>query len=667
MNTQHDARSPVKRRRFLLVGIVCAALFMTGRAAQLQLVQSGDWQERAGDQHAKQSVLPAARGTIYDRDGVPLAASSEAFRINIAPREVTNRQRLAQRLQKLTKLDEGTVRRALDVKRRWVVLPGHYPSAVREALDGTQGVYCDRVLRRFYPHGDVAHDILGLVNRAGDPLGGIELEFDSILAGKPGMATLRRDSRGRAIPGAMLQAIEPAAGHDIYLTLDYDLQEIANEALRNAVQSTGSRGGEMILADPRTGEILASATVRDAPVRGWRAATEPYEPGSTLKPFLIATLLAQKAARLTDTIFAENGEYTHDGRTLRDVHAMSWMSVAEALQQSSNIALAKLSARLEPATQYEYLRAFGFGSPTAIQYPSESSGLLRKPQQWSRFSQASLAIGYEVSVTPLQMVLAYGALANGGVLMEPRLVREVRSRDARFQQTFKRRVVRRVIPQKVAHELREVLVGVVAEGSGQAAGMGPFEVAGKTGTARSFRAGHYERGAYTASFAGFFPAADPQLVFVVKLESPQGVYYGGFAAAPVTRATLEAALAARNTPLDKRALAVAAPRMDASDLAPIASAPATARRPVSGPFIFALAPREAGSLRSHAGAPNRVTQRVARYTLPNVVGLPLRDAVRQLHASGYRVQIEGNGVVRRAGSDANTRALVRLVAGEVTP
>lgn len=655
MSAPSDVRSPAKRRRFLLIGIVIATLFMIGRAAQLQVAQSENWRARATDQHAKQSVLPAARGTIYDRDGVPLAASSEAFRINIAPREVKDRAALAARLQKLTRLDELTVRRALDVKRRWVVLPGDYASSVREALDGTQGIYFDRVLKRFYPHGDVAMDILGLVNSAGDAMGGVELEFDSVLAGTPGVATLRRDSRGRPIPGAMLEAVQPTPGRDIYLTLDYDLQEIASEALRAAVQKTGSRGGEMILTDPRTGEVLASTTVSQAKIRGWRAVTAPYEPGSTLKPFTIAALLAQKQARLTDSVFAENGQYTHEGRTIRDVHAMGWTSVAGALQQSSNIALAKLSTRLTPAAQYEYLRAFGFGSPTAIQYPSESNGLLRRPKQWSRFSQASLAIGYEISVTPLQMVLAYGALANGGVLMEPRLVREVRSRDGRVVRAFNSRVVRRVVPAAVARELREVLVGVVETGSGQAAALGPFAVAGKTGTARAFSAGHYERGAYTASFAGFFPAEDPQLVFIVKLDSPEGVYYGGFAAAPVTRATLEAALAARSTPLDKSAMAVAAPPLNTRELAPIATAPSASRRPVSGPFIFAL----------NAGKPKRVTRQTAQYQLPNVSGLSLRDAVRQLHASGFRVQAEGSGVVRAVSMPRAN--VVRVVAGEVAP
>ena len=636
-----------RRRRVLLAGIVLASVAMSARAVKLQLVDAPEWQRKAEDQHAKQSVIPAARGTIYDRDGVPLATSSEAFRINIAPRDVKDRAQLAKQLRQLMGLDQKAVRRALDVRKRWVVLPGRYDASVRQALDGVPGVHFDRVQMRFYPRGPIAGDILGAVNSNGKALSGLELEFDSVLTGLPGAATVRRGPRGRAIAGAMVETRAPQPGRDIYLTIDSDLQEIVTEALKAAVVKTNARGGDLLLADPRTGEILASANVRNANLHTWRAVTEPYEPGSTFKPFLVAALLSEKQARLSDSVFAENGLYINEGRTLRDVHAMGWTSVAGALQHSSNIALAKLSTRIEPQLQYQYLRAFGFGSPTAVSYPSESGGLLRRPSGWSRFSQASLAIGYEISVTPLQMVLAYAAIANGGMLMEPRLVREVRSRDARVAEQFEPRAVRRVIPERIAKELREVLVEVVETGSGGQAALGPYAVAGKTGTARSFRGGHYERGAYTSSFAGFFPADDPQLVFLVKLDSPQGAYYGGLTAAPVTRATLEAALAARNTSLDKSAVASAPPpplRVQSNTHA--------ARHPVSGPFVFAL----------HAGAPRRVREARPDQVLPEVTGLSVRDAVRALHARGYRVRVQGTGTVL---SSSHGKDFVQLTAGEV--
>jgi membrane peptidoglycan carboxypeptidase len=252
----------------------------------------------------------------------------------------------------------------------------------------------------------------------------------------------------------------------------------------------------------------------------------------------------------------------------------------------------------------------------------------------------------------MQMVLAYGAIANGGVLMEPRLVREVRSRDARVTQQFEPRVVRRVIPERVADDIRDVLVEVVETGTGGAAALGPYTVAGKTGTARSFRDGRYQSGAYTASFAGFFPAEDPQLVFLVKLDSPQGEYYGGITAAPVTRATLEAALAARNTPLDKRAVAAASPPPLTEHELIHTVAVDERRRPVSGPFIFAL----------NAGVPKHVSTRASKTAeLPDVVGLSVRDAVRALHASGFRVQLHGTGSI----SEATVRnGIVVLTASE---
>lgn len=641
------------RRQLLLISLVLSSLLVTYRAFSLQIVERAQWRAKAEDQQGDQTSLPAPRGTIYDRDGVPLAASNEAFRINIAPNEVVDRKQVAQLLIEHAGLTAVEVRRALDLKKKWVVLPGRYNATTRQRLNAVRGVYFDRELQRFYPRGTIAMELIGRLSADGRPLDGLELEFNDVLRGSEGRAVQRRDAGRQPIPGALQEIISPLPGRDIYLTIDADLQEIAREALQHAITETKSASGEIVMADPRTGEILAAVSSK-AGARSWRAVTEPYEPGSTIKPFVVATLLTEKRATLHDSVYAENGEFTRDGRTIKDVHEYGWLTVGEGLQKSSNIVMAKLSDRLDRNTQYSYLRAFGFGSPTAVSYPSESGGLLRRPASWSRYSQASLAIGYEISVTPLQMLMAYGALANGGVLMEPRLVREVRSRDNLTAEQFAPRPVRRVIPERVANELRGVLTDVVAAGTAQAAALGPFAVAGKTGTARSFGGGHYRSGAYTSSFAGFFPAVDPQLVFLVKLDSPQGDYYGGLTAAPVTRATLEAALAALSTPLDKSAVArVAPPPL----LETKASGPV---EPLSGPFILAV-----------DAAPQRVVTpvRTDRAAIPELRGLPLRDAVRVLHANGFRVRVSGKGVVADVapaiGSVVRRGALVRIAAAEV--
>jgi len=642
------------RRRVLLAGLVLTALIMLGRGFQLQVLEGDRWAERAEEQQKQRIALPAARGTIFDRDGVPLVVSREAYRVAVAPREVRDRAAAERRLREALRLSASEVRRALDPRRRWVVLPGRYDAVVKERLEGIRGIHFERVSERFYPHGSLALELLGQVSADGRALGGIELELDSILRGKPGWAVVRRDARG-PIPGALVSVAEPEPGHDVFLTIDLDLQEIAEEALREAVEQTGAAGGDLLMTDPHTGEILAAVSHRTGAGRQWSAVVEPYEPGSTLKPFFVAALLASGRATMQDSVFAENGRYVANGRTIRDVTPHGWLTVREALRVSSNVAMAKLSERLDAADQFAYLRDFGFGSPTGVAFPSESSGRLRRPSTWSKYSAASLSIGYEIAVTPLQMAMAYGALANGGVLMAPRLIREVRTRDGKVLWKSEPEPVRRVVPPEVAQEIAAALVEVVEQGTGREAALGEFGVAGKTGTARRAEGGRYEAGAYTASFAGFFPASDPQLTILVKLDRPKSQYYGGLAAAPVTRATLAAALAARNTPLDRRAVARRVGVPGGGEVVAGASpVPGSAARNVvltgsggaeadrgaahaSGPYVFAL--------NSSQAPKEEPAEPAAQRPVPRVIGLPMRDAVRRLHAQGFRVRVEGSGAV----------------------
>ncbi|HSJ14753.1 MAG TPA: penicillin-binding transpeptidase domain-containing protein [Longimicrobiales bacterium] len=653
---------PAARRRLLLIGFLVVSGVLLGRAFHLAIVQGGIWRERAVAQHGDTLNVPAPRGSIYDRNGIPLAGTQEVFRIAIAPRELRDRDQLIEQLRRHSRLSGAQLRGVTEPSRRWVVLPGVYPASVREALDEVPGVYFEAVLQRFYPHGAVAMELLGMVGADGAAQGGLELELDTVLRGAPGRSMVRRDSRGRMLPGAMLRTREPVPGRDVHLTLDLALQEIAEGALAQAVVQMSAQGGELLLADPATGEILAAASrAADRRARSWRAVTEPYEPGSTLKPFIVAALLTLGRAQLEDSVFAENGRYRLPGRVLSDVHGYGMLSLADALRKSSNIAIAKLAMRLEPAEQYLALRDFGFGVPTGVSYPSESGGLLRRPARWSRMSQTSLAIGYELNVTPLQMAMAYGAIANGGLLLEPRLVREVRGRDGSVVAPFTPRAVRRALPARVAAQLREVLEGAVTDGTARAAALGPFSVAGKTGTTRIAATRGYRAGAYYASFAGFFPAEDPQLVFLVKLDEPRGEYYGGLAAAPVIRVALEAALAAHRTPLDRRAVATPAPILpEGGELRPAALLP----RPEAGGATRAaphrVALRRPGSRRAPAAAR-------ARVQVPDTEGLAVRDAVRLLHGAGFHVQVHGRGRVRitwpLAGAEARAGSLVEITAG----
>jgi cell division protein FtsI (penicillin-binding protein 3) len=638
------------RRRLLAASFGVAALLIVGRGVQLQGFEGEKWRTLAAEQQQARVPLPARRGGIFDRDGTPLALTRESWTLNVAPRELRDRDAAVAALAKGLGMSRAQARRATDPERRWVVVPGRWSAEQRKALGDLRGLHWERNLERFYPQGEVGREVLGGVSRDGRALGGIEQELDALLRGTDGYSVLRRDARGQKEASISLPVAPPRDGADVYLTLDFDLQEIADAALTEAVAASNAAGGDLLLADPRTGEVLAAVSRRGGANRVLAAFVEPYEPGSTLKPFFVASLLAGKHATLGDRVFAENGSWRMpSGRVITDVHAYDWLALRDGLRVSSNITMAKLSARIPPAEQFRRLRDLGFGTATGIEYPAEASGRLPRLSQWSDFTPASVAMGYEISVTPLQLAMAYGALANGGVLMEPHLLREVRSAAGETLRRVEPRALRRAIPRSVADSLRRVLVSVVDDGTAKRASLSTFEVAGKTGTARRTGAGgRYEAGSYNATFAGFFPAQDPQLAIFVRLDRPQGGgYTGGVAAAPVTRETLQAILAARSsTALNGRTLL--ATRLHPAGPAPAGDAaredPAAAPEGSDGAYVFldGSQPRRSG-----AAEPRQAP-------VPALAGLPLRDAARRLHALGFHVRLEGSGRVAETRPAAGT-------------
>lgn len=623
------------RRRLLLAGWLLGAALIVARSAEIQVVQGAGWRDVAEGQHRKTIEIPAPRGAILDRNGVPVAESHERFKVGLAPKELTDREAVAGILAEELDLSPRKARSLTGSDKRWVVVAGHYPATVRERLRGVTGVYLERELPRFYPHGDLLRGVLGSV-REDQGAGGIEQAFDSVLAGVPGQEVQARDSRGEPVPGETVVVSAPETGGQVVLTLDVDLQEIAHEALSAAIAETGAKGGDLLITDPESGEVLAMVSLPGGVGTGMASLTTPYEPGSTLKPFTVAAILKNSIATMEDSVDTGVGTWRVAGRTLHDVHPKGgYLTLAEALRVSSNVGVARMAQGLSKAQQYENLRDFGFGAATGVGIPGEAAGILRRPEQWSGQSPASLAIGYEISVTPLQMAMAYGALANGGKLMEPKLIREVRDSRGRVLTRNGPRVVRRVVPSRVTREITPVLVEVVQGGTGTRARIATFSVAGKSGTARAYDPdGGYARGGYYSSFIGFFPAEDPQLVIFVKLERPEGAYYGGATAAPVTRATLEAILAARQAPIDRRALAAMAKRADT---------------PKDGAAV-----RFASLARTPAPEPTREAGRVP---VPDVAGLSARAAVRRLHALGLRVDWRSDGEIVGTTPPAGTHVL----------
>jgi cell division protein FtsI (penicillin-binding protein 3) len=602
-----------------------------GRLVQLQIVDGSEWERIARAQSAKEVEIPARRGGIYDREGRPLALADLRYRAYLAPLEMADVDsgiEAASRILGLSPAQEARIRAA---ESGWVPLPGRLTDAERERLLGAirVGVHFNPVPARTYPQGDVGRVLLGAIDSEGEALSGLELELDDRLRGQPGASRERLDAYGGTywLPGERIA--EPRPGQDVILTIDAELQRIAENELERALAETGSQAGDIVLMEPGTGALLAVASRGHGSARHIPVLTDPYEPGSTLKPFLLASLLNEALVDLGETIDAEGGVLTLGRRVIRDVHPYDELTVAEVLTYSSNVGAAKLSQRLRPAVQYRYLRDFGFGTPTGIEYPSESGGRLIKPKAWTALSPASLAMGYEVSTTSLQLAVAYAALANDGLLMRPFLIREIRDGAGETIERSEPQPVRRVVRPEVARRVTEVLQRVVREGTGTLAGMASLAVAGKTGTARLATEKGYASDRYRASFVGYAPADDPQVVILTRLEDPQGRYYGGTVAAPTSHATLEAALATQGMRLDRRLLV----REPAPGTWGGERAPADA-----GPFIFAVGSDPA----PWASEPAEL----GHVVMPDLEGLPLRAAVSRLHELGLRVELKGTGQVR---------------------
>jgi cell division protein FtsI (penicillin-binding protein 3) len=509
------------------------------------------------------------------------------------------------------------------------------------------------VIERSYASSQGTRRIIGRVDADGRPLDGLELALDSLLGGKPGTAMVMRDAHGRKFDSPGATGTAPVTGNTVVITINHALQEIAERALAEAVTKMGAEGGDVVVLDPANGDILAMASQRQDPrATAATALTEPYEPGSTLKPFIAAALLEKGRASESDVVNTYNGQLTINGRTVNDEHRAARMTLAEVIRWSSNVGIVQFAERLSPREEYELLRDFGFGTATGVPYPVEASGTLREPLRWSRQSANSIAMGYEVAVTPLQLAAAYVALANDGELLEPGLVKEVRAPDGRVLYRRNRRVVRRVISPAVARRVRRMLLGVVEEGTAMKADLGSFSLAGKTGTARRTIRGRYAVGQHIPTFVGIFPADHPQFVILVKLDNPKGAYVGGLTAAPVTKAVLEAALASRNAALDRGTLArsrverpldsAGTARREAAAVKVVRDSAASVQHDstraaeqlavedtVSNvPFVAVLPVTSARNARL---LPPRV--------VPDVHGVPLRRAVLALHAAGFKVKL----------------------------
>jgi cell division protein FtsI (penicillin-binding protein 3) len=544
------------RRTATLVGLLAGFAVVLIRLLNLQVLQAAELTQRADRQHWKSVSLEGPRGTIYDRNGKVLAINVEVPSAFGVPTALEDLRGAAKRLAPVLNVRQTELEKKLRQDRSFVWLARKLDPEQGRRLKALslEGIGVVMEGRRFYPKGPLLSHVLGFAGMDGEGLEGIERRYDRYLHGDKQVMMLERDALGRTVFPRGLREQGPDGGRHVVLTIDEVVQYVAEKELEEAVTSTRAKGGMAVVMDPHTGAVLGMAVnprfdpnvVKSLTPDRWRnrAIADVFEPGSTMKMFIAAAALEEQLITPTTMLYGENGHMTVANTVIHDHEKMGWMTFSEVIQKSSNIGAAKVAMRLGEHRTYDYLRRFGFGERTDVDLPGEVAGLLKSPREWGRRTLASIAMGQEIGVTGLQMASAVSAIANGGVLMKPYVVAEVRDTKGRLLAEMGPQQRRQVISQETARTLSEMLEKVVANGTGTKAAVSGIRVAGKTGTAQKVdpRTGAYSSTLVVGSFVGFLPADDPKIVIAVMVDEPQVDAWGGAVAAPAFRRIAEQVL-----------------------------------------------------------------------------------------------------------------------------
>ena len=630
-------RQTMKRRLLVAaLALVAWSAAIEARLVYLQVGRHADLSARAERQQLRTVETTAKRGDILDRDGRVLAYSVDADSIYAVPTEISDPDAAAKALcgvlencgprERATLADRIRRGRAFAYVRRQV----SPDEARRVAALELEGIGFMKENRRFYPNKDLAAHVLGYVGIDNTGLNGLEASYDSLIKGRPGTVLIQTDARRHAF-----SRIErpPTTGATIELTIDQYLQHVAERELRLGVEENRAAGGTAVVMDPRNGEILALANwpsfnpnaYRDSrpDEQRNRAIQDLYEPGSTFKIVTASAAFEENVVSPSDQIDVSAGNIRFGARVIDDDHNYGVLSFADVLVKSSNVGAIKVGLKLGPERMGAYMKRFGFGRRTSPDFPGESAGIMWDPAKLTDSALASVSMGYQVGVTPLQMAAAVSSIANGGELFEPRIVRAVITDSARTPVPHK--VVRRTVSAGTAATLSQIMEEVVERGTGTRAKIPGYTVAGKTGTAQKVVNGQYSRSEYNASFVGFVPSRAPAFAIVVVIDSPHGrnLYYGGSVAAPIFQRIADAALRNRGIP----------PSINPAPPVLVARRDELRERPTSGPAALPAIVTLAGA--SSDSEP----------LFPDLRGLGARDAVRMLARLGLTARVTGAGVV----------------------
>lgn len=542
-----------KRTMILVVLALFFWLLLFLRLVQVQIINRSIYLKQANNQYIYEAELKSQRGIIYDRKLEPLAVSRKTNSIGVDISQIANHDSVARIFSELFKNDKDYYLKKLSGSSPFFWIQRRVEDNLKSLLDtlSVPGVRVIKETKRFYPRGSLASHVVGFANIDQKGLSGIELANECDLKGNNGLALYNRDAYGQKIVDIKLPVKKPQKGKNVVLTIDNTIQWISEEELKYAVNKYDAEAGIVIIANPNTGEILSLAVSPDFDLnqagnyvpesRRNRAITDVYEPGSTFKSIIMAAVLEEGAKKPTDIVFCENGKYNVYDRVVTDVTPYTWLSLQKVIKKSSNVGMAKIAQELDQRLIFKYIRDFGFGLETGIGLPGEASGELKHYVDWSKYTPIAMSIGYEISVTPIQMVMAYSAIANGGLLLKPKICLGVANKVSKKPIAAKPEIIRRVISDSTAKTLTDMLEEVVFDGTGKRAFINGLRIAGKTGTAIKYdpELKKYRDDKFVSSFIGFFPVESPQMLIFVMIDNPKKDHLGGMVAAPTFKRVLQ--------------------------------------------------------------------------------------------------------------------------------
>jgi cell division protein FtsI (penicillin-binding protein 3) len=680
----NGGKAPINvKSRLLKFGIILLvwSLIIVARLALLQVVQYGDWVQRAHRQQQRTVEISPQRGIIYDRNGQELAMTVQVDSVFAVPSEIPDQKNTATILATLIGEDPDSVLERIQSQRNfaWVARKVDGETAARIRSLGLRGIYFQKELKRFYPKRSLAAQVLGYVGMEDTGLAGIEHLYQSQLNGVKGRVVITMDARRKWF-GHLEHPPEP--GSNVVLTIDEKIQFIAEKELQQAMEDTQALSGTVVVQNPRTGEILALANApsfnpnlsREITPEKLKnhAVSDAYEPGSVFKTVTYSSAFEEKLARPEEVINCDPGYIVVGGIRIHDSHHIGTVTLERAYAESSDVGAVKMALRLGPDRFYKHMQAYGFGQLTNVELPGETRGLLRNPTRWAASSIGSMAIGQEVGVTALQVVSMMSSIANDGIYSLPRIVAGVTPPNEGYQRIeFHPQSQRRVISSYTSAVMRRLTEEVVLDGTARRAILDGYTSAGKTGTAEKVdpRTHAYSKTDYVASFVGFAPVTNPAITIAVILDTPHGLHQGGQVSAPVFKRVAEQVLAYYGVPHDvepkntpaRRALLARAPEGDTEDAQPhapgellemenmtAASAPVNFSAAASAPASVSAgqALRTPGAAPIDARGGTVVLDVGGSSTVPSLLGLSMRGAIVSAHKAGFELQVVGSGTAR---------------------